>query len=144
MTKSACYFAVASVALGAFARADDSTPLPTPQKASPPSLTVIGTREEDYRVDAVASIGPLGSSNLLDVPYSVSVLPFDLIEKLPGSQLQRRVQISAPHRVSRATGSRYFAAADPRHAGRQLSEHASGRHDHVHHRRDGLGTISTD
>src|SRR5271170_2740949 len=80
MTKSACYFAVASVALGAFARADDSTPLPTPQKASPPSLTVIGTREEDYRVDAVASIGPLGSSNLLDVPYSVSVLPFDLIE----------------------------------------------------------------
>src|SRR5271170_2498750 len=80
MMKAAYYFAVASVALGGFARADDSTPPPTPQKASPPSLTVIGTREEDYRVDAVASIGPLGSSNLLDVPYSVSVLPFDLIE----------------------------------------------------------------
>jgi len=80
MIKAAYYTAVALAALGGFARADDSAPPSTSQKASPPSLTVIGTREEDYRVDAVASIGPLGSSNLLEVPYSVSVLPFDLIE----------------------------------------------------------------
>jgi iron complex outermembrane receptor protein len=63
------------------AKADDSTAPPKASRTSLPSLTVVGSREDDnYRVDALDSVGPLGSIKLLDIPYSVSVLPFDLIE----------------------------------------------------------------
>jgi iron complex outermembrane recepter protein len=63
------------------ALADDSSVPPKAPKTSLPSLTVVGSREDDnYRVDAVDSVGPMGSVKLLDIPYSVSVLPFDLIE----------------------------------------------------------------
>ncbi|HXR92003.1 MAG TPA: TonB-dependent siderophore receptor [Steroidobacteraceae bacterium] len=34
----------------------------------------------DYRVDTLDSIGPLGTTPILDTPYSISVLPSDLIE----------------------------------------------------------------
>src|SRR5665213_1348813 len=34
----------------------------------------------DYRVNTVDSIGPLGTTPITDVPYSISVLPSDLIE----------------------------------------------------------------
>jgi len=50
-------------------------------KAALAGITVIGTRSDDnYRVESVDSIGPLGSAKLIDIPYSVSVLPFDLIQ----------------------------------------------------------------
>ena len=66
-------------ALGRPAWADDSTP-PRSTK-SLPNVTVIGTRtDDDYRVESVNSIGPLGSTKLLDIPYSISVLPLELIE----------------------------------------------------------------
>src|ERR1700684_2178267 len=66
--------------MGDLVRADETTP---PARASQPlqGVTVIGDRIEDnYRVEAVNSIGPLGSTPLLDIPYTVSVLPLDLIE----------------------------------------------------------------
>jgi iron complex outermembrane receptor protein len=61
------------------ARADDTPPArPAPPL---PGVTVFGDRvENNYRVETVNSIGPLGSTPLLDIPYTVSVLPFDLIE----------------------------------------------------------------
>jgi hypothetical protein len=31
----------------------------------------------DYRVDTLDSIGPLGTTPILDTPYSISVLPSD-------------------------------------------------------------------
>lgn len=34
----------------------------------------------DYRVETLDSVGPLGSSPIVDAPYSISVLPSDLIE----------------------------------------------------------------
>jgi iron complex outermembrane recepter protein len=34
----------------------------------------------DYRVDSLDSIGPLGTTPIVDAPYSISVLPSDLIE----------------------------------------------------------------
>jgi iron complex outermembrane receptor protein len=34
----------------------------------------------DYRVDVLDSVGPLGTTPILNVPYSLSVLPSDLIE----------------------------------------------------------------
>jgi iron complex outermembrane recepter protein len=89
----AAYYSIAICLLtftGARVRADDSTP-PAPASAPPsapghasPSLqgvTVFGDRiEDDYRVETVNSVGPLGSVPLLDIPYSVGVLPLDLIE----------------------------------------------------------------
>jgi iron complex outermembrane recepter protein len=79
----ATYYSLAislAASLGAFVRADETT---SPTRASQPlqGLTVIGDRiENNYRVETVDSIGPLGSIPLLDIPYSVSVLPLDLIE----------------------------------------------------------------
>ncbi len=62
------------------AQADDVAP-PRSTKSTLPGVTVVGTRpDDDYRVDTVASIGPMGSEKILDIPYSVSVLPLDLIE----------------------------------------------------------------
>jgi iron complex outermembrane receptor protein len=78
---SYCSLAICLTALvGTAVRADDTT---TPARGSQSlqGVTVIGDRIDDnYRVETVSSIGPLGSIPLLDIPYSVSVLPFDLIE----------------------------------------------------------------
>ena len=46
-----------------------------------PHVTVVGIKEsDDYRVKSTASLGPLGSQDLLNVPYSVGVLTEDLIQ----------------------------------------------------------------
>jgi iron complex outermembrane receptor protein len=53
-------------------------------QAQTPSEKVVvsGTREGEssYRVPALDSIGPLGSTPVLDTPYSIGILPRDLIE----------------------------------------------------------------
>jgi iron complex outermembrane receptor protein len=45
------------------------------------SVTVVaeGGVNTNYRVDAVSSLGPLGRATLLDTPYTVSILPSDLM-----------------------------------------------------------------
>jgi iron complex outermembrane receptor protein len=79
----AIYYSLAiclATTTGDLVRADEST---APTRTSQPlqGITVLGNRIDDnYRVEAVDSIGPLGSTPLLDIPYTVSVLPFDLIE----------------------------------------------------------------
>ena len=44
------------------------------------TVTATGGVDRGYRVDAVSSLGPLGSAPLLDTPYTVSVLPSELID----------------------------------------------------------------
>jgi len=44
------------------------------------TVTATGGVDRGYRVDAVSSLGPLGSAVLLDTPYTVSVLPSELID----------------------------------------------------------------
>jgi iron complex outermembrane receptor protein len=44
------------------------------------TVTAPGTAERGYRVENLASIGPLGPAALLDTPYTVSVLPSELID----------------------------------------------------------------
>ena len=76
-------FALLSLALGPFAHADEAPQGATPSQQAPSSRVVVtGTREtdENYRVPAVDSIGPLGSMPILDIPYSIGILPHDLIE----------------------------------------------------------------
>jgi iron complex outermembrane recepter protein len=68
-----------ATAIATPARADDAAP--TRPGAPLPGVTVFGDRVEDnYRVKSLDSIGPLGSTPLIDIPYTVAVLPFDLIE----------------------------------------------------------------
>jgi iron complex outermembrane recepter protein len=69
----------------AAARADDpqSTNAAPTQQGATPKVVVTGTRESnDYRVPALDSIGPLGSTPVLDTPYSIGILPQDLIENM--------------------------------------------------------------
>ena len=68
--------ALLSLALAGAAHADQ----PRPGSVGG-TVVVTGTREDaDYRVPTLDSIGPLGTTPLLDTPYSIAVLPEDLIE----------------------------------------------------------------
>jgi iron complex outermembrane receptor protein len=90
MTRSIPHAALAAVLTMNFAGAahaeaagdtGDQTSQPS-QQPTLPRVTVVGTQtpEENYRVETVGSLGPLGTTKILDTPYSVSVLPLDLIE----------------------------------------------------------------
>jgi len=54
----------------------------TPSQTTLPHIVVTGTQTPDnnYRVDKVDSIGPLGTTDIQNTPYSIEVLPLDLIE----------------------------------------------------------------
>lgn len=59
------------------ARADQARP------GSPGTVVITSTapqEDNNYRVPTLDSIGPLGTTPLLDTPYSIGVLPEDLIE----------------------------------------------------------------
>src|SRR6476620_2245481 len=51
----------------------------TAQPVTTPGVVVTGQRQ-DYRVGALDSLGPLGTTPLLDTPYLVSVLPAEIIQ----------------------------------------------------------------
>ena len=75
--------AISAAALPASAQADDSQRASgQASKAALPNVVVTGNRQKDgdFRVEALDSIGPLGTTPLLDTPYSVAVLPGELIE----------------------------------------------------------------
>jgi iron complex outermembrane receptor protein len=75
--------ALLPLALETAAYADDAQQ-PSAQSPQSPTARVVvtGTRdaEDHYRVPAVDSIGPLGTTPVLDTPYSVGILSHDLIE----------------------------------------------------------------
>jgi iron complex outermembrane receptor protein len=65
------------------AGADDAdAPTGGAQQPALPHVLVVGTREleDNYRVGSLDSLGPLGSMKILDAPYSISILPEDLIK----------------------------------------------------------------
>lgn len=70
--------ALLSVALAGIAQAQEPRPAaPNPTA----SVLITGTPQEaNPRVPALDSIGPLGTTPILDTPYSIGVLPEDLIE----------------------------------------------------------------
>ena len=74
-----------SIACAAAARAEDAETTTTQPSATQPALpqfTVVGNKpaEENYRVESVDSLGPLGSMKLLDTPYSIGILSSDLLQ----------------------------------------------------------------
>src|SRR5882762_8242801 len=77
------YLALVSMFIGEIAKADDAAPTPAQStQTTLPRVVVTGRHvaEDGYRVDAVDSLGPLGATQILDVPYSIGILPHDLIE----------------------------------------------------------------
>ena len=62
------------------AHADDAQSQSTAQKTTDEIIIKSSRDTGDYRVDTLDSIGPLGTTPITNVPYSISVLPSDLIE----------------------------------------------------------------
>src|SRR3974390_440622 len=65
------------------ASADDAdAPASGAQQPALPHVLVVGTKEleDNYRVGSGGSLGPLGPLKILDAPYSIGVLPEDLIK----------------------------------------------------------------
>ena len=64
------------------AHADDPASASTSAPAGVPHVVITGHRdpEEAYKASTVSSLGPLGSTPILDTPYSIGVLTEDLIE----------------------------------------------------------------
>jgi iron complex outermembrane receptor protein len=62
------------------AHADDAQSQSATQNITDEVIIKSSRDTGDYRVNTVDSIGPLGSTPITDVPYSISVLPSDLIE----------------------------------------------------------------
>jgi iron complex outermembrane receptor protein len=84
-TSAAVLLALLPMILGGVAQGEDSvaeSAQPAPQQPALPHVTVVGTQKQEssYRVETVDSQGPLGSTKILDAPYSISILPLDLIE----------------------------------------------------------------
>jgi len=78
----AILLALCPFACAQFAHAEDAaTDAPQSQGTTTPHVTVLGTKEsEDYRAESVDSLGPLGSLKILDAPYTIGVLPQELIQ----------------------------------------------------------------
>ena len=76
--------ALLPLALETAAYADEAQQPPAAQPPQSPIARVVvsGNREgeDQYRVPAVDSIGPLGTTPVLDTPYSIGILPHDVIE----------------------------------------------------------------
>jgi iron complex outermembrane recepter protein len=81
-------YAVAVVLLSLFftpiSSADNSVEQPAEaQQTLLPRVVIVGTRtpeKSDYRSDSLDTLGPLGASPILDTPYTIGILPLDLIE----------------------------------------------------------------
>jgi iron complex outermembrane recepter protein len=74
-------FQIASeeIALGAGEGATRDFVLALAGEAESVTVTAPGSVARGYRVDTVSSLGPLGSASLLDTPYTISILPSELI-----------------------------------------------------------------
>jgi iron complex outermembrane recepter protein len=79
-----CFLALISALLDApfTAAADAADAAAQTSQVGITPIVITATREQaqDYRVEHVDSLGPLGTVPLLDAPYSVGVLPLQLIE----------------------------------------------------------------
>jgi iron complex outermembrane recepter protein len=79
--------ALLPVTFSEIATADDAAapvqPAAPAAQSSTPGVVIRGTRateEDNYRVAAPSSLGPLGNEKLQDIPYSIGILPHDLIQ----------------------------------------------------------------
>jgi len=77
--------ALSLICAARLALADDAGESAPPSSSTLERVVVVGQREQaqpdqNYRVDAVNSLGPLGTEPVINTPYTVGILPEDLIE----------------------------------------------------------------
>jgi iron complex outermembrane receptor protein len=79
--RSVLFAVLSPLSLAPIAHADDAAPVTEAQPALS-HVTVTGNKEaeDNYRVESVDSLGPLGSMKLLDAPYSIGILSSDLMQ----------------------------------------------------------------
>src|SRR5579885_2906018 len=71
----------ALVLLNGPVHANDAVPAGNTTSSSLPRVVITGTPEEsDYRTEQLGSLGPLGTTPIMDTPYSIGVLPEELIK----------------------------------------------------------------
>jgi iron complex outermembrane receptor protein len=80
--RSAILFAVLPIAFAPASHAEGAAPGASEAQPGLPRVTVLGNREseDNYRVESVDSLGPLGSTRMLDTPFSVAILPEELMK----------------------------------------------------------------
>lgn len=66
-----------------------------------------GGAEAGYRVDTLRSVGPLGARDVLDTPYSMTVLPQDLIENVQAPSPDLVIQMNPFSQLSVPTARGY-------------------------------------
>ncbi len=88
---------VSALAGSQYAAAQQASPAPAETKGAPPAITVDvtetrppaqGSAENGYRIDSLFSLGPLGSTKILNLPYSIEILPDALIENVQAKSLK--------------------------------------------------------
>lgn len=62
-----------------------------------------GTAEEGYRVSDISSIGPWGKRSLQDTPYSMSIIPSDLIENTFITDMDQIAKINPVVQLNRSS-----------------------------------------
>ena len=108
------------------------------------TVTGIGDVEQGYRVDTVSSLGSSGPALLLDTPYTVSVLPSELIDNAQVKSFKEATKFLPLMEFQEMQGSEIMRPADARVAGQQHAEHPHGRHGHRRHRRQQPGNGAAD
>ena len=90
-------FAAAGMTLWCCTAAAQHTAPPSDASTASPTIGVDvtavkppaqGSAENGYRVDSVSGFGPLGGAKLLNLPYSIQVLPDALIENVQAKSLK--------------------------------------------------------
>ena len=75
---------LALLALTSVARSDDAVPAADPQAEESSLKRVVVTAQrlpqQDYRAPSLDSLGPLGTTPVLDTPYTIGILTHDMIE----------------------------------------------------------------
>ena len=81
-----------------------------------------GTVENAYRVDNVAAGGPLGTTPILDLPYSVNVISRQLIDDTQSRNFKEAAKYLPLVSFQEMQGPEVLRPGDPRHAGQQHAE----------------------
>lgn len=92
----------ASAASGDSTGADGSTvlqPITIEGLAGAAAIQQDGLAEDGYRADIISSLGPLGQTPIRDTPFSVSVIPRELIENLQAQSPDDIFRISPTTRI---------------------------------------------
>ena len=85
--------------------------------ASSESVTVSANVENAYRVDTVSTGGPLGTTPILDLPYSVNVISRELIDDTQSRNFKEAAKYLPLVFFPGDAGTGGVAPGNPRNAG---------------------------